>query len=76
MDALNIVYFITGAAVGLLVGLIVSLFTDEATFRQLERENELLRLRVEELEKEQADGVQVIEITDNRAQPESYFTLF
>ena len=76
MDALNIVYIITAAAGGLLVGLIVSLFTDEATFRQLERENELLRLRVEELEKEQADGVQVIEITDNRAQPESYFTPF
>lgn len=76
MDALNIIYIISAAAGGLLVGLIVSLFTDEATFRQLERENELLRLRVEELEKEQADGVQVIEITDNRAQPESYFTPF
>lgn len=56
--------------------MVIELFADETTLRRYEKENELLRLRVEELENEKADGVRVIEINDNRAQPESYFAPF
>lgn len=62
---------------GVVVGMVLELFADEDTLRRTERQNECLRLRVEQLEREQADeGVQVIEIHDDRPQPESYFTPF
>lgn len=62
---------------GVVVGMVLELFADEDTLRRTEKQNECLRLRVEQLESEQADkGVQVIEIHDDRPQPESYFTPF
>lgn len=73
---INVIYAIGGAGFGLIVGLIITLFADEATFRRLENQNECLRLKVSQLEKEKEDGVQVIEITDNRSQPDNYFTPF
>lgn len=73
---INVIYAIGGAGFGLIVGLIITLFADEATFRRLENQNECLRLKVSQLEKEKEDGVQVIEITDNRPQPDNYFTPF
>lgn len=74
MDLLTIIYIVAAVAVGILAGMIIETAADEVTLRKLEKQNELLKLRVEELEK--GDGVQVIEIKDNRAQPESYFTPF
>ena len=76
MDILHIIYFLAAGAVGLFAGMIIELFADESTLKRLERQNECLRLRVEELEKEKADGVQIIEINDHRAQPDNYFTPF
>lgn len=57
--------------------MVLELFADEDTLRRTERQNEGLRLRVEQLESEQADkGVQVIEIHDDRLQPKNYFKPF
>lgn len=76
MEFLQIIYLIAAAAVGLFAGMIIELFADAATVRRLETQNECLRLRVEELENGNADAVQVIEINDNRAQPDNYFIPF
>ena len=76
MELLTIIYIIAAAAVGILAGMIIETIADEVTLRRQEKEIELLKLRVEELESENGDNVQVIEINDNRAQPESYFTPF
>ena len=76
MDLLTIIYIIAAAAVGILTGMIIETIADEVTIRRQDKEIELLKLRVEELESENGDNVQVIEINDNRAQPESYFTPF
>ena len=76
MEFLQIIYLIAAAAVGLFAGMIIELFADAATVRRLENQNECLRLRVEELENGNADAVQVIEINDNRAQPDNYFIPF
>lgn len=76
MELLTIIYIIAAAAVGVLAGMIIETIADEVTIRRQEKQIELLKLRVEELENENGDNVQVIEINDNRAQPESYFTPF
>lgn len=76
MELLTIIYILAAAAVGILAGMIIETIADEVTLRRQEKEIELLQLRVEELENENGDNVQVIEINDNRAQPESYFTPF
>lgn len=76
MELLTIIYILAAAAVGVLAGMIIETIADEVTLRRQEKQIELLQLRVEELESENGDKVQVIEINDNRAQPESYFTPF
>ena len=76
MELLTIIYILAAAAVGVLAGMIIETIADEVTIRRQDKEIELLKLRVEELESENGDNVQVIEINDNRAQPESYFTPF
>lgn len=76
MELLTIIYILAAAAVGVLAGMIIETIADEVTIRRQEKQIELLKLRVEELESENGDNVQVIEINDNRAQPESYFTPF
>lgn len=76
MELLTIIYILAAAAVGILAGMIIETIADEVTIRRQEKQIELLQLRVEELESENGDKVQVIEINDNRAQPESYFTPF
>lgn len=76
MELLTIIYILAAAAVGILAGMIIETIADEVTLRRQEKQIELLKLRVEELESENGDNVQVIEINDNRAQPESYFTPF
>lgn len=76
MELLTIIYILAAAAVGVLAGMIIETIADEVTIRRQEKQIELLKLRVEELENENGDNVQVIEINDNRAQPESYFTPF
>lgn len=76
MELLTIIYILAAAAVGVLAGMIIETIADEVTLRRQDKQIELLKLRVEELESENGDKVQVIEINDNRAQPESYFTPF
>jgi len=76
MKLLTIIYIIAACGVGILAGMIIETIADEVTLRRQEKQIELLQLRVEELESENGDKVQVIEINDNRAQPESYFTPF
>lgn len=76
MELLTIIYILAAAAVGVLAGMIIETIADEVTLRRQDKQIELLKLRVEELESEKGDNVQVIEINDNRAQPESYFTPF
>lgn len=76
MELLTIIYILAAAAVGVLAGMIIETIADEVTLRRQDKQIELLKLRVEELENENGDNVQVIEINDNRAQPESYFTPF
>lgn len=76
MELLTIIYILAAAAVGVLAGMIIETIADEVTLRRQDKQIELLKLRVEELESENGDNVQVIEINDNRAQPESYFTPF
>lgn len=59
------------------------LCADEITVRRYiakaaktEAENAALRVELARLKNETGDGVQVIEIRDERAQPESYFAPF
>ena len=74
MNGLTIIYIIGALAVGFLFGMILELIIDAKTIRELQDDNRRLRLLNEQISREQK--VEVIEINDNRAQPESYFTPF
>ena len=54
--------------------MILELIIDSKTIRELQEDNHRLRLLNEQISAER--DVKVIEINDNRAQPESYFTPF
>ena len=74
MNGLTIIYIIGALAVGFLLGMILELIIDSKTIRELQEDNHRLRLLNEQISAER--DVKVIEINDNRAQPESYFTPF
>lgn len=59
---------------GCLIGLIIEMTLDAGTIRELQDDNRRLRLLNDQIVKEK--NVKVIEINDNRAEPESYFTPF
>lgn len=74
MNGLTIIYIIGALAIGFLFGMILELIIDAKTIRELQEDNRRLRLLNEQISREQK--VEVIEINDNRAQPESYFAPF
>lgn len=74
MNGLTIIYIIGALAVGFLFGMILELIIDSKTIRELQEDNHRLRLLNEQISAEK--NVEIIEINDNRAQPESYFTPF
>ena len=59
---------------GCLIGLIIEMALDASTIRELQDDNRRLRLLNDQIVKEK--DVKVIEINDNRAEPESYFAPF
>ena len=75
MQELTIIYSIASLGVGCLIGLIVEMMLDAHTIRELQDDNRRLRMLNAQLGKEKKN-VKVIEINDNRAEPESYFTPF
>ena len=58
-------------AIGLLIGMIIELFIDAETIRELQRKNEKLSLENEQLRREAPH--EVIEIVDNRTTDEVKF---
>ena len=74
MNGLTIIYIIGALAIGFLFGMILELIIDSKTIRELQEDNHRLRLLNEQISAER--DVKIIEINDNRAQPESYFTPF
>ena len=73
---LNIIAVLAAAGGGLLVGMIITAFFDEKGLAEMRDENRALRAELAELKKRKTNNVKVIEINDNRAQPESYFAPF
>lgn len=71
---LDAIFLLAAAGGGLLVGMIITAFFDEKGMAEMRDENRALRAEIAELKKRKA--VKVIEINDNRAQPESYFAPF
>ena len=71
---LDAIFLLAAAGGGLLVGMIITAFFDEKGLAEMRDENRTLRAEIAELKKRKA--VKVIEINDNRAQPESYFAPF
>lgn len=69
---LSAIYMAGALALGFIAGLVVEFFIDAKTIRELQAENRRLQLLAEQMK----TAPRVIEIKDNRAQPESYFTPF
>ena len=71
MNGLTLIYMIGALAIGLLIGMIIELFIDAETIRELQRKNEKLSLENEQLRREAPH--EVIEIVDNRTTDEVKF---
>lgn len=74
MNGLQIILMVFIGVVGILIGMIVELIVDNHTIDELKEHNHRLKLENEQLRR--ACETEVIEINDNRAQPESYFAPF
>ncbi len=74
MNGLQIILMVFIGVVGILIGMIVELIVDNHTIDELKEHNHRLKLENEQLRR--ACKTEVIEINDNRAQPESYFAPF
>lgn len=74
MNGLQIILMVFIGVVGILIGMIVELIVDNHTIDELKEHNHRLKLENEQLRR--AAKHEVIEINDNRAQPESYFAPF
>lgn len=74
MNGLQIILMVFIGVVGVLIGMIVELIVDNHTIDELKEHNHKLKLENEQLRR--ACKTEVIEINDNRAQPESYFAPF
>lgn len=74
MNGLQIIFMVFIGVVGVLIGMIVELIVDNHTIDELKEHNHRLKLENEQLRR--ACKTEVIEINDNRAQPESYFAPF
>ena len=64
MNGLTLIYMIGALAIGLLIGMIIELFIDAETIRELQRKNEKLSLENEQLRREAP--YEVVEIVDKR----------
>lgn len=74
MNGLQIILMVFVGVIGILIGMIVELIVDNHTIDELKEHNHRLKLENEQLRR--ACKTEVIEINDNRAQPESYFAPF
>lgn len=74
MNGLHIILMVFIGVIGILIGMIVELIVDNHTIDELKEHNHRLKLENEQLRR--ACKTEVIEINDNRAQPESYFAPF
>lgn len=74
MNGLQVIFMVLVGVIGILIGMIVELIVDNHTIENLKEHNHKLKLENEQLRR--ACKTEVIEINDNRAQPESYFTPF
>ena len=74
MNLLNMIFIMAAACIGLFSGMVLELMLDTKTIRELQDENRELRRTNASLKKEAE--VEVIEIKDDRAEPESYFAPF
>lgn len=72
---LTAIYIVGALALGFMTGLIFEYFIDAKIIRELQTENRHLRLLAEQMQTEKK-APQIIEINDNRAEPESYFVPF
>lgn len=74
MNGLTIIYMVALFAIGALIGMIIELFIDAATIRDLQEAKHKLQLENEQLRKSKSE---VIEIVDNRSSdPENLFKPF
>ena len=64
MNALTIIYMIGAFAIGALIGMIIELFIDAETIKELQARNDKLALENEQLRQEAKR--EVIEIVDKR----------
>ena len=64
MNALTIIYMIGAFAIGALIGMIIELFIDAETIKELQARNDKLALENEQLRQEAKH--EVIEIVDKR----------
>lgn len=74
MEISTFICILTSVALGFFAGIVVEMAAEAAVIRDLQAENRKLKLEAAQLKK--AASVEVIEIKDNRAQPESYFAPF
>lgn len=74
MNGIQVVLMVLIGVIGILIGMIVELIVDNRTIENLKEHNHKLKLENEQLRR--ACKTEVIEINDNRAQPESYFAPF
>ena len=74
MNLLNMIFIMAAACIGLFSGMVLELMLDTKTIRELQDDNRHLRQTVATLKKQ--ENVEVIEINDNRAEPDSYFAPF
>ena len=77
MDTLTIIYFFAGLALAFFAGAALETFIDAKVISDLQDHNrQLQRENAEMREKLKVHKIEVIEITDNRPEPDSYFTPF
>lgn len=71
---MEIIYVVLAACGGAFFGICIELMIDTKIIRELQDEVRTLKLKLSQAEKD--NKVEVIEINDNRSEPESYFVPF
>ena len=75
MDDVSLVVALVALAVGYALGIAIEFFVASVYFKNQARTIKRLKLELEEA-KLKEEAVEVIEIIDNRKQPENYFIKF
>lgn len=77
MTALTTIFIIGAVALSFLMGMILELALDDKAIRELQHDNNRLRLEIEQLQNNKAKP-EIIEINDNRANApvQNYFRPF